>query len=198
MIISLWRNVMKTETTKQRILAEAVSLFAKEGYEAVSVEQIAKAVGIKAPSLYKHYKSKRDIFDSILRFMEQRDGEQAAACSLPEVPPEVMPEAYQTSSVESLITFSKQQFRYWTEDAFASSFRKMLTVEQYRSQEMSALYQQYLGAGPLKYVADLLGSQTETLLFYGPMYLLYSVYDDTDDKTSVHAMLDAHLERWHP
>ena len=50
MIISLWRNVMKTETTKQRILAEAVSLFAKEGYEAVSVEQIAKAVGIKAPS----------------------------------------------------------------------------------------------------------------------------------------------------
>ena len=198
MIISLWRNVMKTETTKQRILAEAVSLFAKEGYEAVSVEQIAKAVGIKAPSLYKHYKSKRDIFDSILRFMEQRDGEQAAACSLPEVPPEVMPEAYQTSSVESLITFSKQQFRYWTEDAFASSFRKMLTVEQYRSQEMSALYQQYLGAGPLKYVADLLGSQTEALLFYGPMYLLYSVYDDTDDKTSVHAMLDAHLERWHP
>ena len=189
---------MKTETTKQRILAEAVSLFAKEGYEAVSVEQIAKAVGIKAPSLYKHYKSKRDIFDSILRFMEQRDGEQAAACSLPEVPPEVMPEAYQTSSVESLITFSKQQFRYWTEDAFASSFRKMLTVEQYRSQEMSSLYQQYLGAGPLKYVADLLGSQTEALLFYGPMYLLYSVYDDTDDKTSVHAMLDAHLERWHP
>ena len=198
MIISLWRNVMKTETTKQRILAEAVSLFAKEGYEAVSVEQIAKAVGIKAPSLYKHYKSKRDIFDSILRFMEQRDGEQAAACSLPDVPPEVMPEAYQTSSVKSLITFSKQQFRYWTEDAFASSFRKMLTVEQYRSQEMSALYQQYLGAGPLKYVADLLGSQTEALLFYGPMYLLYSVYDDTDDKTSVHAMLDAHLERWHP
>ena len=54
MIISLRRNVMKTETTKQRILAEAVSLFAKEGYEAVSVEQIAKAVGIKAPSLYKH------------------------------------------------------------------------------------------------------------------------------------------------
>ena len=189
---------MKRETTKEKILFEAVKLFAKEGYEAVSVDQIAKAVGIKAPSLYKHYKNKRAIFDSILRFMEQRDGEQAAACSLPEGTAEVMPEAYANASAEALVTFSKQQFRYWTEDAFASSFRKMLTVEQYRSQEMSALYQQYLGAGPLKYVADLLGSQTEALLFYGPMYLLYSVYDDTDDKTSVHAMLDAHLERWHP
>ena len=62
---------MKNETTKQRILTEAVQLFSKEGYEAVSVDQIAKAVGIKAPSLYKHYKNKRDIFDSILRIMEQ-------------------------------------------------------------------------------------------------------------------------------
>ena len=42
---------MKNATTKQRILIEAVKLFAKEGYEAVSVDQIANAVGIKAPSL---------------------------------------------------------------------------------------------------------------------------------------------------
>ena len=39
---------MKKETTKQRILTEAVKLFSKEGYAAVSVDQIAKAVGIKA------------------------------------------------------------------------------------------------------------------------------------------------------
>lgn len=32
---------MKNATTKQRILIEAVKLFAKEGYEAVSVDQIA-------------------------------------------------------------------------------------------------------------------------------------------------------------
>ena len=121
---------MKNETTKQRILTEAVKLFSKEGYEAVSVDQIAKAVGIKAPSLYKHYKNKRDIFDSILQVMEQRDGENAIACSLPEGTAEAMPEAYERSSIEDLITFSKQQFRYWTEDEFASSFRKMLTVEQ--------------------------------------------------------------------
>jgi len=187
---------MNGETTKQRILTEAVKLFSKEGYEAVSVDQIAKAVGIKAPSLYKHYKSKRDIFDSILRFMEQRDEEHASACSLPEGTAEAMPEAYEKSSTEDLIAFSKQQFRYWTEDDFAASFRKMLTVEQYRSAEMGRLYHQYLAAGPLNYVADLLGSQAEALLFYGPMFLLYSVYDEADDKAAVHALLDAHLERW--
>ena len=57
---------MKKETTKQRIVTEAVKLFSKDGYEAVTVEQIATAVGIKAPSLYKHYKSKQDIFETIL------------------------------------------------------------------------------------------------------------------------------------
>lgn len=187
---------MKNATTKQRILTEAVKLFSKEGYEAVSVDQIAKAVGIKAPSLYKHYKNKRDIFDSILRVMEQRDEEHALACSLPQGTAEVMPEAYERSSTENLIAFSKQQFRDWTEDDFASSFRKMLTVEQFRSKEMNDLYHRYLGTGPLGYVTDLLGSQTEALLFYGPMHLLYSVYDDADDKASVYTLLDAHLERW--
>ena len=188
---------MKSEMTKERILTEAVKLFAKEGYEAVSVDQIAKAVGIKAPSLYKHYKNKRAIFDSILRFMEQRDSEQAAASSLPEGSAEAMPEAYTNASAKALAAFRRQQFRYWTEDGFAASFRKMLTVEQYRSEEMNRLYHQYLGAGPLKYTADLLGSEEEALLFYGPMYLLYSVYDNAEDKASVYALLDAHLGRWH-
>ena len=60
---------MKAEHTKERILSEALTLFAQKGYEAVSVEEIAAAVGIKAPSLYKHYKGKRDIFDHIVTHM---------------------------------------------------------------------------------------------------------------------------------
>ena len=182
--------------TKERILMTALHLFARDGYEAVSVRTIAEELGMTKGALYRHYKNKRDIFDSILRFMEQRDREQAAASSLPEGTAEVMPEAYEQSCIADLITFSKQQFQYWTKDDFAASFRKMLTVEQYRSEEMNGLYHQYLGAGPLKYVADLLGSQAEALAFYGPMYLLYSVYDGAEDKASVCALLDAHLERW--
>ena len=58
------------------------------------------------------------------------------------------------------------------------------------------LYHKYLGAGPLQYVADLLDSQDEALAFYGPMYLLYSVYDHAEDKASVFALLDDHLQRW--
>ena len=37
---------------------------------------------------------------------------------------------------------------------FASSFRKMLTLEQFRNEEMQALYQQYLVSGSVEYVKD--------------------------------------------
>ena len=44
---------MEQQDTKRRILTEALKLFSTNGYEAVSVEQMARAVGIKAASLYK-------------------------------------------------------------------------------------------------------------------------------------------------
>ncbi|MEE3499020.1 MAG: TetR/AcrR family transcriptional regulator, partial [Ruminococcus bromii] len=46
---------MKQEDTKQKILNKALELFSSQGYDSVSVSEIAKAVGIKAPSLYNHF-----------------------------------------------------------------------------------------------------------------------------------------------
>jgi len=47
------------EDTKQRILEKSLELFSTKGYDAVSVGEIAKAVGIKAPSLYNHFPRSR-------------------------------------------------------------------------------------------------------------------------------------------
>ena len=57
---------MKQDDTKQKIIDKALELFAAKGYDSVSVGEIAKAVGIKAPSLYNHYPSKQAIFDAIV------------------------------------------------------------------------------------------------------------------------------------
>ncbi len=46
-------------TTKERILEESLTLFAQNGYDRTSVDQIAERVRIKAPSLYKHYQRNR-------------------------------------------------------------------------------------------------------------------------------------------
>lgn len=191
---------MRQEDTKGRILSAALELFSKRGYEAVTVEQIARAVGIKAPSLYKHFKSKRDIFDSIVCRMEQTDALRAREFGLPEAAPDEMAEEYRQASMRQLIDFSKAQFTYWTEDDFSSNFRKLLTLEQYRDPDMQKLYQQYLSAGPLSYVADLFKSwqidapEQKATEFFAPMFLMYSLYDGGIARETLKQALNAHFD----
>ena len=99
---------------KEEILIVALHLFARDGYEAVSVSQIAGALGITKGALYRHFKSKRDIFDCIVQRMEQEDSEQAADNNMPEDNKESMPEKYETISLEDFIQYSKSMFEYWT------------------------------------------------------------------------------------
>ena len=176
---------------KEEILNVALHLFARDGYEAVSVSQIAGELDMTKGALYRHYKSKRDIFDSIVKRMEQQDGEQASDYDMPEDEKESMPEKYEKMSLDDFVRYSKSMFEYWTEDDFASSFRKMLTIEQFRSEEMQNLYQQYLVAGPASYVKDLFesmemkGAKDKAVNFYAVMYFYYGIYDGTEDKEKV-------------
>ena len=72
-----------SKTTKEDILIVALHLFARDGYEAVSVSQIAGELGMTKGALYRHYESKRDIFEHIVKRMEQGDGEQAEEYDMP-------------------------------------------------------------------------------------------------------------------
>ena len=146
--------------TKERILQAALALFAREGYAGVSMADIAGELGITKGALYRHYAGKRDIFESILRRMEQMDGENAANYDVPAEPIEQGAAAYGDTEIESILAYSEAMFRYWTEDPFASAFRRMLTLEQYRDCEMARLYSQYITGGPLKYMADLFREMT--------------------------------------
>lgn len=68
---------------KEKILRTALRLFAQEGYEAVSISRIAGELGLSKGALYRHYRDKRDVLDSIVREMERRDAEGAQECALP-------------------------------------------------------------------------------------------------------------------
>ena len=141
--------------TKEKILVAALRLFAVNGYEAVSVSQIAGELGITKGALYRHYKNKRDIFNCIFEYVCQLDVERSQKSGVPEKDYSEMPEAFSNVSTESLGNYMKAQFYYWSEDEIACNFRKMLTLEQYKSPEMSALYQKVLVSGPLEYIENL-------------------------------------------
>ena len=186
---------------KEEILIVALHLFARDGYEAVSVSQIAGELDMTKGALYRHYKSKRDIFDCIVQRMEQQDSEQARQNEVPEESIEKVPEEYQNVSVEDFVGYSKSMFEYWTEEDFASSFRKMLTIEQFRSEEMQNLYQQYLVSGPTEYVKDLFKNmeiknpEENAIKFYANMFFYYSVYDGATDKTKAKCQFEYMLDK---
>lgn len=188
--------------TKEDILITALHLFAADGYEAVSVSKIAGELGMTKGALYKHYRNKRHIFDSITERMEQRDAEQAVEYRMPEDTRENAPAEYDRASPVQFIEYSKAQFRYWTCDDFAASFRRMLTVEQYRNGEMQQLYQQYLASGPEGYVADLFESlgidnpEEKATQFYGILFLFYSIYDGAEDKDEILQRFDRTIDEF--
>ena len=186
---------------KEEILIVALHLFARDGYEAVSVSQIAGELDMTKGALYRHYKSKRDIFDCIVQRMEQQDSEQARENEVPEESIEKTPEEYQNISYDDFVEYSKSMFEYWTEDDFASSFRKMLTIEQFRSEGMQKLYQQYLVSGPAGYVKDLFKNmkikdpEENAVKFYANMFFYYNVYDGAADKAKAKCQFEQMLDK---
>ena len=98
--------------TKQKILNEALTLFSEKGYSSVYVGDIADAVGIKAPSLYKHYKSKQEIFDSCVKVFSERMEDIRTGLRLPDTAKAGID--YQTVTTETLIEIANGLFMfYW-------------------------------------------------------------------------------------
>ena len=192
------------EGTKARILEAALALFAQNGYLGTSMSDIAGQLGITKAALYKHYASKQDILDRIVERMNEMDDERAKAYEMPETAPDGFAEAYLHTPVEKIRTYSAAQFDHWTKELFAANFRKMLTLEQYRDSGLARLHRDYLAGGPLEYMAAIFRKLTDSdeaamqlaLEFYGPMYLLYSIYDGAENKETVAPLLDAHVERF--
>ena len=56
------------QATREKIFREALHLFAKKGFEATSIRDIASAVGVADAALYRHFPSKDHIASAIFTF----------------------------------------------------------------------------------------------------------------------------------
>ena len=117
-------------TTKERILDEALTLFAENGYNGTGVEQIAEKVGIKAPSLYKHFKGKEDIMNALIdsaeKHYEESFGSSEHTGKLPE-------------SKEEFVNSSLERVAFTIYDPMIRKMRKFLVQEQFRSERLAQI-----------------------------------------------------------
>lgn len=192
------------KNTKERILEEALKLFSQNGYMGTSMNDIAAKLGVTKAALYKHYAGKQEILDSIIEKMNQMDMERAKKYEMPEGNMEEVIAGYKETAFDKIRQFTKVQFLHWTKEEIPCCFRKMLTLEQYRDSQMAKLYQNYLAEGPVTYIEAIFAGLTNNskdatqlaLDFYGPIFLLYSIYDGTEEKQNVTRMVEQHVERF--
>ncbi len=197
---------MKQEATRQRILDEALALFSARGYDSVSVGEIAKAVGIKAPSLYNHFPSKRAIFDAIVdataaQYEADTDKIDIHVQNVTQDIP-----AFTEITADALFEKVRQIFLYSLHDENISRFRRMMTIEQFRSPELAALYSRRYVERVLDYHAGIFRAliaageiqaedpDTLAMLYVAPVLTLIGVCDRQPEReTECLARLEAHV-----
>lgn len=121
------------EDTKQRILEKSLELFSAKGYDAVSVGEIAKAVGIKAPSLYNHFPSKQAIFDAIVESTAAHYEKDTGRIDIHVQNVKQDCPTFSHIPEQALADKVRQIFLYSLHDKQVSQFRRMMTLEQFRS-----------------------------------------------------------------
>lgn len=196
-------NISQNDT-KKRIRDTALKLFSKRGYEGVSVSDIAAGVGIKAPSLYKHYSSKMEIFMSIIEDAEKSFRSFIDTIRLDNTSnPEELTEDLLIERLSAYVSYALHDGEY-------SALRKLLTIEQYTLPEAAGLYEriyqnalfsyhtafftQLISAGAMKGHDPM----AMAMMYGAPVIVLISSYDRNEKgEEEVHDALKRHVKQFY-
>ncbi len=135
------------ETTR-RILEIGADLFARKGYDNVSLREIADAVGIKESSLYNHFKSKSALKESLFAsFAEMTFGSRPSDSELEKMLLIMSPE-----EIFKSIVFNVGK----NINAVAQNVAVMIHNEKYRDTQAFEMYERYLIKEPVEYYKRLI------------------------------------------
>lgn len=168
--------------TRDRILDTALELFSHQGYHAVSVRALAKALGFTEAALYKHFPSKRAVFEALVTRQQQWTLEamaQVEAQATPKAEAGSEPGAgagagnqepagpqypvdtqhpvgmYEDLDHQAFVDLGMRFFVDLLMRPEVMAFWRMVMIEQYHDPEMAAIYRQELVDGPRQYQTHL-------------------------------------------
>ena len=177
-------------TTKERIADEALTLFAAKGFRGTTVKDIADAVGIKDASLYKHFKSKKEILNTIVEEAYVHMGNMSDSLGIPsgDGSLEDAAEFFRGINRETIIALGKEVFKFYLTDDYMSRFWKPANLEQYNNRDFYELYRRLFTEEGIEYQKNLFAEmirmgafregdpEVMAYNFYSPIFLLLHRY----------------------
>ena len=148
----IMNRILPDVSTKEKIRNVAIDLFASKGYRDISVREIAKEVGIKASSLYKHYKNKEDILQSIFDLFKEKITQAT-------IPKESLKQYIQTVSPERYFNESFAIFKSVMWSSIIVKIAKIITIEQQRNKSIREFFHEELIEKPnqiVQYVFEVM------------------------------------------
>ena len=143
-------------STKERILQEALTLFAENGYDGTGVEQIAEKVGIKAPSIYKHFKGKEDILNALIdsaeEYYEESFGSEQHIGEIPE-------------NRDDFVRATMSRIAFTMHDPMIRKIRKFLVQEQFRNERLAEITTRHQIVGIQKMYEKIIEEMMKNGLF---------------------------------
>ena len=177
------------------ILEEALKQFSRKGYDGTSMSDIAEPLGISKAALYKHYKSKQEIFEKIIEESEVKykevleelsvhyPGNSRKKLSKNDV------DVYSDISVEGLCKNVLTFVRFSMNDEYSRQVRRMLTISQFQNRELGEMYTRRYVDAMLGYDEKLFEQLIKSAvikkgkpkflaaMFYAPVIMYMGIWD---------------------
>ena len=125
-------------TTKEKIFEASLELFAKKGFDAVSMREIAEAVGIKKASLYSHFSRKDELLETLFEY---------PMAKLATTSPQGFDAEKEITSmgVDGFMTMASGVFNRWIAGPDMDKVWRVICIELYHSEPMKAFYSKFTG-----------------------------------------------------
>jgi len=150
----------------------------------------------------------QEIFDSIVERMDTAYTDKLTELKLVSGDSFRRAVQYSEKTLNSMADIGEAMFEYWTQNEYASLFRKMLIVEQYHNPELATMYQKYFLSGVIEFQEAIISSLVEkgffrkgnpkllAMEFYGPIFLMIEAYDTAENKMAFIELVREHVKNF--
>src|SRR5437660_1464499 len=114
-------KAQQSADTRKAILDSSRQLFAKQGFSPTSIDDIARAVGITKGAVYRHFTSKKELFEAMLEQIRLR-WQEVVQRPLPK----------EASSLARLETLFACSLKLFTEAPDICLFLQRILLEQHK------------------------------------------------------------------
>lgn len=132
---SVRTNGSKEQLKKEKIIEATLQLYSNRGYYLTNIRDIAKAVGISAPTFYRYFKDKRELFVETVEYVVKRFKQESRAALKNEEDP----------SQRSIIMFKIFYAHYPKIGEILNQLRSGVIIgDQWAKKRLSSLYKEMM------------------------------------------------------